>query len=639
MSADPVPRGALSESRWAVRYSLDLLEPRDRRRFRQVVAAQMISSILDLLGVLLLGVVGVLAGYAASGQGLPGPAAEGAARLGLEDWSVEGLAALAAAAATCLLLFKSVVTAVLMRRAVRILAAGQVAVVRRVTRQLLSMPFFAFQKGTSHEVTWTLGLGLYLTLGALLGSYAVVLSEMALLAVLVLAMAIVSPAMTLISILYFAVVAVVLHRILGRWSHRIEGDLAKTYVGGQRSIQESLQLLPELLVSNRRQLYEDRIADSLSANAIALADQAYVAQLPKLVYEAALVVGMVGLAGWQLANGDVTSVIGVLAVFLAAGTRLLPALIRLQNAVVAVRARSANTARVRDVLETLSTYPVTEAVPFDQDAFRNGITSGYEGFDPAVDLSGVWLRYPQGQECALQGVDLRVSPGEVVAVVGPTGAGKSSLAGVLLGIFDPTGGAATIGGVAARTAVGRWPGAIAYVPQHIALVHGTVRDNVALGLPADLVDDDRVWEALRAACLSDFLSDSREGLDTPIGEHGSHLSGGQRQRLGLARALYSNPRLLVLDEATSALDAHTETLVTEALLKLRGRITVVAIAHRDATMRIADQVVYLEAGAVRAAGTYDYMRENVEEFRDMVRTLDIRSPDEALAHEMSPGNH
>lgn len=639
MSADPVPHGAVSESRWAVRYSLDLLEPRDRRRFRQVVTAQMISSILDLLGVLLLGVVGLLAGYAASGQGLPGPAAEGAARLGLEDWSVEGLAALAAAAATCLLLFKSVVTAVLMRRAVRILAAGQVSVVRRVTRQLLSMPFFAFQKGTSHEVTWTLGLGLYLTLGALLGSYAVVLSEMALLAVLVLAMAIVSPTMTLVSILYFAVVAVVLHRILGRWSHRIEGDLAKTYVGGQRSIQESLQLLPELLVSNRRQLYEDRIADSLSANAIALADQAYVAQLPKLVYEAALVVGMVGLAGWQLANGDLASVIGVLAVFLAAGTRLLPALIRLQNAVVAVRARSANTQRVRAVLESLSAYSVTETVPFEATAFRVGVTTGHEGFDPVVDMSAVCLRYPHGQEQALQGVDLQISPGEVVAIVGPTGAGKSSLAGVLLGIFDPSSGKVTIGGVGARAAVEQWPGAIAYVPQHIALVHGTVRDNVALGLPVDLVDDDRVWGALEAACLSDFLSDSREGLDTPIGEHGSHLSGGQRQRLGLARALYSNPRLLVLDEATSALDAHTETLVTEALLRLRGRITVIAIAHRDATMRIADQVVYMEGGSVRAAGTYNFMRESVREFRDMIRTLDIRSSGEVMPQEVSSGTN
>jgi ABC-type multidrug transport system fused ATPase/permease subunit len=181
-------------------------------------------------------------------------------------------------------------------------------------------------------------------------------------------------------------------------------------------------------------------------------------------------------------------------------------------------------------------------------------------------------------------------------------------------VLDPDLGVVEISGLRPKDAINRWPGAIAYVPQAVALVGGSVRDNVALGMPRDLVDDDLVWHALRRAHLADFLIENREGLDTSVGERGFRLSGGQRQRLGIARALYTRPKLLVLDEATSALDSETEQAIVQTLAELEGEVTTITVAHRLATVRDCDELVFLQHGRVVGRGSFDEVREQAEEF-------------------------
>jgi ABC-type multidrug transport system fused ATPase/permease subunit len=208
-------------------------------------------------------------------------------------------------------------------------------------------------------------------------------------------------------------------------------------------------------------------------------------------------------------------------------------------------------------------------------------------------------------------------------MVGSTGAGKSTLADLILGVIDADTGSITISGCTPRDAVVRWPGAIAYVPQVVGLTEGSVRENVALGLPDPAIDDDLVWEALERAHLAPFLRDTREGLDTIIGERGVRLSGGQRQRLGIARALYTKPRLLVLDEATSALDAETEQAITDTLRELEGQVTTVTIAHRLATIRFADEVLFLQDGLIKARGTFDEVRASTPDFDRQAQILGL----------------
>ncbi len=223
----------------------------------------------------------------------------------------------------------------------------------------------------------------------------------------------------------------------------------------------------------------------------------------------------------------------------------------------------------------------------------------------------------------LNDISFTIPPGSSMAFVGSTGAGKSTLADVLLGVLRQDTGTVSIGGLTPREAITKWPGAIAYVPQLVALVPGTVRQNVALGLPDPTINDDLVWEALNRAHLAGFLEDYREGLDTFIGERGFKLSGGQRQRLGIARALYTRPRLLVLDEATSALDADTELAIIETLQELEGHVTTITVAHRLATVRFADQLVYLERGRIVARGTFEDLRYQSSEFDHQATLLGL----------------
>ena len=215
--------------------------------------------------------------------------------------------------------------------------------------------------------------------------------------------------------------------------------------------------------------------------------------------------------------------------------------------------------------------------------------------------------------------------GQSVALVGRSGSGKSTLADLILGVLEPDAGTVSVGGLPPGNAVSRWPGGIGYVPQDVMLVNDSVRNNVALGLHRDLIDDDRVWEALSRAHLADFFSEQPDSLDIQIGERGLRLSGGQRQRLGIARALFTRPRLIVLDEATSALDAETEKAITTTLAELENDVTTIVVAHRLSTVRHADLVVYLRDGAIDAAGTFDEVCALVPALQRQAELMGLRA--------------
>jgi len=354
------------------------------------------------------------------------------------------------------------------------------------------------------------------------------------------------------------------------------------------------------------------------------ADMQIMGQVSKYVFEIALIVGAGLLALSQFLTRDVIAAVAVIAVFLTAATRIMPALLRLQAAVLAVRSGSGVAA---PTLELAHEFPEdgdkSVLDPQLRDRVIIGILEGYPGFRPAVQLQGISLTYPGADQPAIADTSLVVQPGESLALVGPTGAGKSTIADVILGVLAPDTGAVEMSGVEPTVAAQRWPGAIAYVPQDITVLDGTIRDNVALGLPQEIVDDSLVWEALERAHLASMVREEREGLDTVVGENGVRLSGGQRQRLGLARALYTRPRLIVLDEATSALDAETEQAVSAALDELEGDVTLVIVAHRLATIRHCTSVAYIERGVLRVQGTFEEVRAQQPNFDRQAELLGL----------------
>jgi len=349
-----------------------------------------------------------------------------------------------------------------------------------------------------------------------------------------------------------------------------------------------------------------------------------VQSIGKYVFEVALIVGAGLLVVGQFLSGSSAAAVAVVVVFFAAASRIMPALLRLQSAALSFKSASGMAELSLNLISDLNSSEPAEAVDSHRlELMLSESSQGIGGFDAWIEVSGASIRYPEATDLALEDVNLIVPEGTSLALVGSTGAGKSTLADVMLGVLIPDRGSVRIGGLSPDRCVLRWPGAMAYIPQDVGIVNGTVRDNVALGLPPNLVSDDRVWEALKRSRLADFLAEFRDGLDTLVGEHGVRLSGGQRQRLGIARALYSRPKLLVMDEATSALDAETEAAVTDTFISMSGEVTLIIIAHRLATIRHCDQVAYMDRGRVMAVGTFTEVREAVPDFERQAHLLGL----------------
>ncbi|MFZ9166838.1 ABC transporter ATP-binding protein [Vulcanococcus sp.] len=259
-------------------------------------------------------------------------------------------------------------------------------------------------------------------------------------------------------------------------------------------------------------------------------------------------------------------------------------------------------------------------LPADRPTIRTPGVPSAAGVFPrnTIRLDDVWYRYPHSEDWVLKGVNLSIPVGSRVALVGSTGSGKTTTANILLGLLTPSRGALDLDGIPVEGLdVPAWQANCAQVPQSINLLNASVLENVAFGIPVDQVKSDRVWEALEAAQLEEFVAELPYGLHTQVGENGLRLSGGQRQRLALARAFYRQASFLVLDEATSALDNRTESEVIEALEVIGRRCTTVVIAHRLSTVQRCDRIYEFHNGVVKAYGSYDELKERSASFREL----------------------
>ena len=614
--------------REALRASLRLLSRRDRKRLVLITGAQMSTAFLDLLGILLVGLVTALSLSVMSSTPQPAIVQRALDTLGISQKDPVSVAISLAAISGCLLVAKSVLNMLLTRRILRFLANRQASVSGRLAASLLSRPLLQVQQRSSQESVYTLTSGVSAATLIILGLATIALSEITLLVVLAVGILAISPVVTIFTILFFLIISFTLQKSLSARAGRLGQRSAHIEIQSVSAVQEAVRTYREAFVSQRRGLYVKRFQNLRQQGAVNQADLQFVGMIPKYVLEIALVIGAGLLALSQLLTNNLPSAVAIIAVFLAAGSRVVPSMLRLQNASIGIRTAAGQAGPTYELARELDLEHFTSATvesfgSVDPATIRAHLQKGHDGFDGSISISDAHVSYAGTNSHALAAVSLHLPAGKSLAIVGSTGAGKSTLTDLILGVLTPDSGVTLIGGLSPAEALGAWPGAVAYVPQDVAMANGTVRENVALGLPVEIIDDDWVWDALNRAHLGQFLKDSREGLDTVIGENGVKLSGGQLQRLGMARALYTRPKLLVLDEATSALDAETEQAIAQTLQELEGTVTTVTIAHRLATIRHCDLVVYLEGGRVQAQGSFSEVRAMAPQFDRQAQLLGL----------------
>lgn len=253
----------------------------------------------------------------------------------------------------------------------------------------------------------------------------------------------------------------------------------------------------------------------------------------------------------------------------------------------------------------------------------DAVTVEHQGFIPQIKLEKVSFTYPRSTTKTLSEIDLTIEIGKKIAIVGPSGAGKTTLVDLILGIIPVDSGNISISGFEPLQSIEEWPGAIAYVPQDVMIFDASILENIALGFPIEPITESLAEDALKEAQLIDFVKNLPEGIHTRVGNRGMKLSGGQRQRLGIARALFTRPKLIILDEATSALDGQTESNMTASILGLDQTVTVLMIAHRLSTVRDADLVVYIESGEIKASGSFDEVRNQVPDFDAQAKLMGL----------------
>ena len=391
---------------------------------------------------------------------------------------------------------------------------------------------------------------------------------------------------------------------------------ARLNIASSEKIVEVLTSYRESVVRNRRSYYAREVEKMRLEISETLAELSLMPSISKYIVETTLVVAGLAISAIQFLVLDASHAVATLAIFIAAGSRLAPAALRVQQGAIQIKRNMGSATPTLDLVEEMKLLkPVDPTI--------DGLILNHPNFRGTVEFKNVSFTYPGAPDLAISNVSLNIPLGKTVAFVGSSGAGKTTLIDLLLGVLKPISGEILISNAHPSETIKQFPGAISYVPQDVSVVNGTVKQNICLGYPENSASDEWYWEILEKVGLSDFFKEQELGLESRVGERGGRLSGGQRQRLGIARGLFTNPKLLILDEATSALDGETEAKITKTLESLAGEVTICVIAHRLSSIRNTDLVVYMDRGHVVKSGKFEEVRESVPDFDNQAKQMGL----------------
>jgi ABC-type multidrug transport system fused ATPase/permease subunit len=596
--------------------SIRILNRRDKQKLLIMSLIQLLLGLLDLVGVAAIGALGALSVSGIQSREPGNRVHMFLSIFNIEDLSFQKQAAILGIFAALVLVGRTFFSVWFTKRTLFFLGRRGAQISSELVSRLLSQSFTSVRSRTSQETLYATTRGVEIVTLGVLGTLVTIVSDLSALTFLAFGLFVVDPVVAISCFVIFTFVGFIMYRLLHLKARALGLANARLVVSSNDKILEVVNSYREALVHNRREYYAREISGIRRELADTLAELNFMPNISKYVIESTVLIGALVIGAIQFILQDATRATATLAVFLAAGTRIAPAVLRIQQGTLLVKSNLAQAGPTLNLVDELRSVSLLNPSPETVDII-------HEGFHADVSIDKVTVTYPENVTPAISQISLRISEGNSLALVGPSGAGKTTILDVLLGIITPDTGVIQISGLPPLECIEKWPGAISYVPQDVQITQGTIRENVALGFPNHVAHDDLIWSALETAQLAELVRQLPNGIDAFVGEKGARLSGGQRQRLGIARAMFTNPKLLLLDEATSALDGEIEAAISDAIHKLKGSVTVILIAHRLSTVRQSDKVVYVENGKILAEGTFEEVRGRVGNFDNQATLMGL----------------
>lgn len=595
----------------------ELLSRRDQLKLVIVSLGQILLSFLDLLGVGLIGVIGALAIRGVSNQAPGDRVSRVLEFINLDGSTLQTQVSVIGLLACAVLITRTMISIIVTRRMFRFLSIRSTNLTTTLLSKLINQSISKISMRTNQEIIYALTNGVSIVYIGIIGTIVLLISDVALLVVLLSGIIAADLGTAVISILFFGAIGLLMYLM----SHKKVSSLSKENyqhtINSNELILQSLNTYRELLVRNRRTFVVDKVNSSRKTYAKTVAELAFLPYISKYVIETSVIFIALMLGAYQFSVNDSSRAIATLSIFLAAGTRLAPAILRVQQSLLLVKGNFEVCRVTLDLADELDCKPKLS------EETSSKLNTEHGSFNGEIILDDVSFAFNHTEDDFIHHLDLRIPVNRLTVIVGKSGSGKTTLVDLILGVLETKSGKITISGLSPLETYKKWPGAIAYVPQDVPILDGTIRENICLGYDvANVSQEDILWAA-KIATLQPFLENLSEGLDTRIGTDGYKLSGGQRQKIGIARAIISKPRLLILDEATSSLDGQAESEITEAINSIKSSTSVLMIAHRLSTVRGADKVLYVESGRVIAHGSFNEVRSQVPDFDKQAKLLGL----------------
>jgi len=583
---------------------------------RKIIIISLVTvglNLLDFLAVSLIGVVGALAYRGIQSQGVGDRTAAVLEFLKVDKFELSEQIVIIGLAAFLMLVTKSILVYYFTKKIYLFMSYQSAYLSEKLTRYITNSSVQEVQKRSSQDYAFHIISGTNHLMMGVVGTAFTIMSDVALFVFLISLLLIADLKSALISALIFIVVGVSLHKLMQSKALSLGKKLKELSVGNNERILELTSSFREIVTRNTQGFYSNDIFKGKVRVAEVSARQKMMPLFSKHFMEVMVFAMFLGIAGLQFLLNDTSRAVGNLALFLASSTRISPAVLRIQQNSVHIKSAMGGGESTLKLIETISdsTFELTKE---NIEESLVSVSSSKTSFVPSVDFKNVTFQYHTESKMKIESLSLEVRPYQFVAFVGPSGAGKSTLIDLLFGLLSPEDGEVLIGGVPARAALKIWPGECGYVPQNVMMHKGSVMSNLLMGLERSEKVERRAEELLKMVNMHETVMTLDGGYDATIDERGGNLSGGQRQRLGIARALMTNPRILVMDESTSMLDATSENIITDALLNLREKVTLIVIAHRLSTVKSAERLFYIDDGKIRAEGNFESLRNQVQDF-------------------------